>query len=313
MNQMRIPYGNWLAGAVGLVLTTIAAAAGAEQTAPVRSVGVVSNIKLLSDKVPDVSSLEAWKKSFIKEGMSGREKALAVFNSEVAFQQADAPPVEYLQREDSVLDPIKLFNVYGYTLCSVSSANMICLARYVGLPARCFTIQGHVVPEFFYDNAWHMLDADLIEYFPKGDGSIASVQEIVAGVSRWKARHPEYATINKSDRYAYMAKPGWRTGPDILLRNPFYDPNGWLPCAEFAWGDTMLQFDRIVSNWQSCYSMGYRVNVQLREGERLTRNWFNKGLHVNIDRARRRARSRPRSVRGRCVIRPNGATSPRAA
>ena len=282
---MRIPYGNWLAGAVGLVLTTIAAAAGDEQTAPVRSVGVVSNIKLLSDKVPDVSSLEAWKKSFIKEGMSGREKALAVFNSEVAFQQADAPPVEYLQREDSVLDPIKLFNVYGYTLCSVSSANMICLARYVGLPARCFTIQGHVVPEFFYDNAWHMLDADLIEYFPKGDGSIASVQEIVAGVSRWKARHPEYATINKSDRYAYMAKPGWRTGPDILLRNPFYDPNGWLPCAEFAWGDTMLQFDRIVSNWQSCYSMGYRVNVQLREGERLTRNWFNKGLHVNIDRA----------------------------
>ncbi|MGA2035591.1 MAG: hypothetical protein ABSG68_25360, partial [Thermoguttaceae bacterium] len=59
--------------------------------------------------------------------------------------------------------------------------------------------------------------------------------------------------------------------------------NGWLPCAEFAWGDTMLQFGRINNNWQSCYSMGYRVNVQLREGERLTRNWFNKGLHVNMD------------------------------
>jgi hypothetical protein len=29
------------------------------------------------------------------------------------------------------------------------------------------------------------------------------------------------------------------------------------------------------------YSQGYQVNVQLREGERLTRNWFHRGLHVN--------------------------------
>ena len=28
--------------------------------------------------------------------------------------------------------------------------------------------------------------------------------------------------------------------------------------------------------------MGYELNVQLRVGERLTRNWFNKGLHVNM-------------------------------
>ncbi len=277
--------GKWLSAA-GVVFAAVALATGAEQSAsnPAGPVGVVSNIKVLSDKVPNVSSLEAWKKSFIKDEMSDKEKALAVFNTEVTFQQADAPPFEYLQREDSVLDPIKLFNVYGYTLCSVSSANMMCLARYVGLPARCFTINNHVVPEFFYDKAWHMFDADLIEYFPKADGSIASIQEIVDGVAKWKAAHPDYATVNKASRYAYMAKPGWKTGPDILLRNPFYDDMGWLPCAEFAWGDTMLQFGRINNNWQSCYSMGYRVNVQLRQGEKLKRSWFNKGLHVNMDR-----------------------------
>ena len=277
---MRTTFGKWLAGAAGVACIAAATVIVAAQTGPV---GVVSNVKVLSDKVHDVSSLEAWKKSFIRDGMSDKEKALAVFNTEVTFQQADAPPNEYLQREDAVLDPIKLFNVYGYTLCSVSSANVMCLARYLGLPARCFTINNHVVPEIFYDNAWHMYDADLIEYFPKADGSVASVEELVAGVSKWKAEHPEYATINKSNRYAYMAKPGWKTGPDILLRNPFYDDMGWLPCAEFAWGDTMLQFGRIQNNWQSCYSMGYRVNVQLREGERLTRNWFNKGLRVNMD------------------------------
>jgi hypothetical protein len=30
------------------------------------------------------------------------------------------------------------------------------------------------------------------------------------------------------------------------------------------------------------YSQGYQVNIQLRPGERLTRNWGNKGLHVNM-------------------------------
>ena len=75
-------------------VTAVAAARAAEGAAPgsANPVGVVSNIKVLSDKVPNVSSLEAWKKSFIKEGMSDKEKALAIFRTEVTFQQADARP-----------------------------------------------------------------------------------------------------------------------------------------------------------------------------------------------------------------------------
>ncbi len=312
---MRTACRKWLVCAVALAFTAAAAVRAAEGAAPgsANPVGAVSNIKVLSDKVPNVSSLEAWKKSFIKEGMSDKEKALAIFRTEVTFQQADAPPNEYLQREDAVLDPIKLFNVYGYTLCSVSSANMMCLAHYVGLPARCFTINNHVVPEFFYDNAWHMFDADLIEYFPKADGSIASLQEIVDEVGKWKAAHPEYAAINKSNRYAYMAKPGWKTGPEILLRNPYYDDNGWLPCAEFAWGDTMLQFGRINNNWQSCYSMGYRVNVDSARGRSSRATGSTRACTSTWTAARRRARSRPRSASSRSATRPNGATSPPAA
>ena len=37
-------------------------------------VGVVSHVKVLSDKVLDVSSMEAWERSFIRDGMSDREK-----------------------------------------------------------------------------------------------------------------------------------------------------------------------------------------------------------------------------------------------
>ena len=31
----------------------------------------------------------------------------------------------------------------------------------------------------------------------------------------------------------------------------------------------------------NAYAQGYHVNIQLREGERLTRNWINKGLEIN--------------------------------
>ncbi|MFB3892821.1 MAG: hypothetical protein ACE15C_12440 [Phycisphaerae bacterium] len=268
-----------------LIVTLLGAAqiAAAQATS---QPAVVSNIKVLSDKVQDVSSLEAWKAWAIKEGMSDKDKALAVFKTEVMFQMADAPPYEFLQRENAVLDPIKMFNVYGYTLCSVSAANMACLGRYAGLKARNLTIQNHVVPEFFYDNAWHMLDGDLIEYFPKADGSLASVQEIADAIQAWLKENPDFSVApkDKQARYKWMNANGnqWKTkGPEILSRNPYYDANGWLPDTNFAWGDTMQQFSKIANNWQSCYSMGYRVNIQLRPGEKLTRNWFNKGLHVN--------------------------------
>ncbi len=106
---------------------------------PAAQVGVVSHVKVLSDKVPDVSSLEAWKKSFIKDGMCDQEKALAVWKSNVAFVYQDAPPTEFLH-EGCVHDAIKEFNVYGYGMCCCASARTEQLSRYVGLQARGWAI-----------------------------------------------------------------------------------------------------------------------------------------------------------------------------
>src|SRR5438067_9478795 len=103
-------------------------------------VGVVCNVKVLSDKVPDVSSMEAWKQSFLKPGMSDQEKALAAWRTVVMFQHQDNPPCEYLHNEGVVQDPIKMFNVYGYSFCSVASAEVKALARYAGLRARGWAI-----------------------------------------------------------------------------------------------------------------------------------------------------------------------------
>ncbi|MDQ3441038.1 MAG: hypothetical protein M3478_11890 [Planctomycetota bacterium] len=42
---------------------------------------VVSHLNLVSDKSQDVSTLDAWRKTNIKDGMSEQDKAIAIFNT----------------------------------------------------------------------------------------------------------------------------------------------------------------------------------------------------------------------------------------
>ncbi|NQT88772.1 hypothetical protein HQ560_18540, partial [bacterium] len=74
---------------------------------------------------------------------------------------------------------------------------------------------------------------------------------------------------------------GWRNGPEVLRNCPFYGPQGWLPAATHGWYSTIQEYDgSTLVPYESGYSVGYQVNVQLRPGERLVRNWSNKGLHL---------------------------------
>jgi hypothetical protein len=142
---------------LSLLLLSPLALPSANPTEDAQPSGVVSHIEVLSDKVPDVSSLEAWRHSFLKDGMTDQEKALAVWRSTVMFQHQDAPPYEYLTNEHVVQDPFKIFNVYGYSFCSVASCDIECLARYAGLRARSQHKQDvHVVrkPQETYTIHW---------------------------------------------------------------------------------------------------------------------------------------------------------------
>ncbi|MBI1918061.1 MAG: ASPIC/UnbV domain-containing protein, partial [Planctomycetes bacterium] len=256
---------------------------------PAEPAGAVCNVKVVSDKVPDVSSIDAWKKSFLTEGMSDRDKALAAWRTVVLFQHQDSPPNEFLHSEIVVQDPIKLFNVYGYGFCSMASCGVEALARHAGLKARGWGINAHSVPEVYWDGAWHLLDASLINYFPKADGNLASVEEIMAAIKEWYDRHPGYK--GKEEKLIALQRAdgwtGWRKGPELLTHSPFLDAGGWWPARVHGWYSTMQEYDGTYGKdgkpflYEYGYSQGYRVNVQLRPGERLVRNWSNKGLHVN--------------------------------
>jgi len=267
------------------ILSLMPVASRGQQTVA-QPVSVVGHVKVLSDKVPDVSSMGAWKKSFIRDGMSDREKALAAFKSKVMFAYQDAPPREYLQEAECVHDPIKTFNVYGYGMCCCASSNIEALARYAGLDARGWSINAHSVSEVHWDGDWHLLDSSLINYFPKEDGSIASVEQVTTAVKIWYDAHPGYLGDNgKLDQFHRAdGWTGWKQGPELLARSPFYDWSGWWPAKTHGWTSTMIEYDGRHGTpfaYEYGYSQGYQVNIQLRPGERLTRNWFHNGLHVN--------------------------------
>jgi hypothetical protein len=256
-----------------------------------QDVGVVSRVLVTTDKVADVSSLEAWKASFIKPGMSDEEKAMAAWRTVASFQHQDAPPVEYLTNESTVCDPIKLFNVYGYGFCSMASAGVKSLSRSVGLQGRGWGINTHSVCEIQWDGAWHLLDASLINYFKKADGSVASVEELIAATNEWYAKNPGYKG-NGEKIVAFHREggwQGWKKGPELLRGAPTLDDGGWWPARTHGWYSTMQEYDGSGGGtgnkaflYEYGYSQGYRLNLQLRPGERIVRNWSNKGLHVNM-------------------------------
>jgi len=193
--------------------------------------------------------------------------------------------MEFLH-EHCVHDAIKSFNVYGYGMCCCASARVEQLARYLGLEARGQSINAHSVPEISWGSQWHMLDASLVNYFRNSNDQIASVAEIRDVVEGWLAQHPDYRGNNeKLVRFQQTGGwTGWKQGPGLLAHCAFYDVGGWWPAHTHGWSSTMQEDDGSHDtpfSYEYGYSQGYEVNVQLRRGERLVRNWFNRGLHVN--------------------------------
>jgi hypothetical protein len=277
---------------VSVMLLFVAAFSNSNRLAAEDSPTVVSNIKVLSDKVEDLSSIEAWKKSVIKDGMTDEQKVLAAWLTTVRHRHHDAgAPLEYLSQEKTVNDAIKQFNVYGY---GAGPTGLLTLARNMGYEARGWTLWrwgGGV--EVNYANEWHFIDPGMICYFKHPDGKIASVEEISNTVQKWFKENPGYynPVADKEPDMKKMRKEKKLADlPQLIQSCPTYDKNGSFMFNYFGWYSTLLLFSGVVNNgtktpfmYEEPYTEGYRVNIQLRRGEKLVRNWGNTGLHVNMN------------------------------
>jgi hypothetical protein len=264
----------------GIMLLTVSLARAGEP------VGVVCNVKVLSDKVEDTSSIEALIKSVCKDSMTDDQKVKALFDVTVKFRHHDISPKEFsIQNAEWPADPVKLFNVYGYAAGNLTHPCFAQLVRAAGFPVRGQSLYRWGGTEVFYDNAWHYWDPALIAYFPKADGKIASVEELVAACKEWYAANPGIAgdpdMVGKIKKV--LAEKGVKAGPEILTRCPTMDERGNFSLNYFGWYTAMLVFSgesKTPFVYEEGAQQGHRINIQLHKGEKLTRNWGNKGLDL---------------------------------
>ena len=252
-------------------------------------VGVVSHINLVSDKSPDISTLEAWKKSFITEGMSEQDKAIAIFNTIVRYRHQANPPKEYLSSEMAgghVHDPLKNYHVYGYNQCCCAAAQVQGLGRYLGLKTRGRPITVHSVAEVLCDGQWSLVDPSVMNYHVKEDGKLASVDEIHEAVRAWFKENPQHQELAGVDsKLRKFAKDGgWKQGPALLAKaEKFYGKDGVNAAGWHGWPSTMQEYYKVRDPAEYTVSMGYQLNVQLRPGEKITRNFFSRGIEYTND------------------------------
>src|SRR5688572_21851046 len=272
---------------VSLLIFAVAPAAAARgQVTQVSPAGVVSHLNLVSDKSPDIATLDAWKKSFIKDGMSEQDKAIAIFNTVVRYRHQANPPREFLSSEMAgghVHDPLKSFHVYGYGQCCCAAAEVQGLARYLGMKTRGRPITVHSVAEVYCDNGWRLIDPSVMNYHVKEDGKLASVDEIHAAVDEWLKKNPDFAAGEIKDRdkklRTFAKNQGWKNGPPLLAKSEeFYGKHGVNTAGWHGWSSTMIEYSKVEQPDEFYATMGYQLNVQLRPGERITRNFFSRGI-----------------------------------
>jgi hypothetical protein len=109
----------------------------------------------LSNGSNDCRSLDRIVARATEPGMTDKEKAMALWWQEVQLRfHFEGDNVE-------LLDPVKVFNVYGYNTCGNDS---ICRAgqwRKEGLKVAPARLVGHCATQVFYEGGWHLMDGDM--------------------------------------------------------------------------------------------------------------------------------------------------------
>ena len=95
----------------------------------------------------------------VTPGMTDAEKAFALWFQEI--QHRHHSPGD----NNELLDPIKVFNVYGYNTCGNDSICLATLWRAAGLKAAPARALGHCVSQVFHEREW--LDARVWQVLPK--------------------------------------------------------------------------------------------------------------------------------------------------
>ncbi len=128
----------------------------------------------LSNGQNDFRSLDRIVARAIEPQMTDKDKARAIWWQQVQHRF-------HLEGDNNeLLDPVKVFNVYGYNTCGNDSICLAGLWRKVGLKVAPARLVGHCVTQVFYDGAWHLMDGDMHSiYLLRDNEAVAGEQDLV--------------------------------------------------------------------------------------------------------------------------------------
>jgi hypothetical protein len=128
----------------------------------------------LSNGQDDFPSLDRIVARAVEPGMTDGEKARALWWQEVQHRF-------HLGGDNAeLLDPVKVFNIYGYNTCGNDSICLAGLWRKAGLTVAPARLVGHCVSQVFYEGGWHLMDGDMHAiYLLRDNQTVASEQDLV--------------------------------------------------------------------------------------------------------------------------------------
>jgi hypothetical protein len=122
----------------------------------------------------------------ITPDMTDAEKAYALWFQEIQYRHHSSGD------NDELLDPVKVFNVYGYNTCGNDSIALASLWRAAGLKAAPAHALGHCISQALYNGSWHFYDGDMHSvYLLRDNETVASEQEIVRDHELIKRTHSQ--------------------------------------------------------------------------------------------------------------------------
>ena len=220
--------------------------------------------KLVKPDEVDVTDIKSLVATATRGCTTDKEKAIALwaYIARRPYYHWGTPREhpEYTSELGLVLDPVANFNVHGQVICFQVVDLLGTMAAVAGIPARTWALQGHCVNELYYDNAWHLFDAqyDCASYHVGADG-----QTILdhAGV----CSNPTQYILNQQNP-----------------SDPFYQFD-YLGGKFWPWGEKQFVAQNFYGNCSSDevyatrVSWGHTIQFHLRRGERLTRMFGNTG------------------------------------
>ncbi|MBM3500554.1 MAG: hypothetical protein FJX74_18010, partial [Armatimonadetes bacterium] len=149
--------------------------------------------------------------------------------------------------DDECLDPVKVLNIYGYTLCGDDAQVVADLWRAAGLRTRRGRPQGHCTTEVFYDGGWHLLDGDEnIICLLRDNETIAQEADVVR----------DHDLMKRTHTYGILAGESRQTD-------------------EFSASLCVYEGEDRSGDWQS--HLGHGMRFTLRPGESLEWRWDHRG------------------------------------